>query len=368
MSAAPSPTPEQLRFAGVERVVAEPLRFKAKLAIGEDAYASLRMVNRARELWDVLGAAGTGAAIVKSSLVASTFFAPSGMLGAMGIGAAATPVGWVAFAALASGGACYGVYRWLGKSKGSRVIEIPKFLNTPLDTLGLALFDLIAPLALKLASVDGVIEASERSSLMAHLVDEWGLDRAFVEAAVAALEVDLAKAPLEILANDLSELLHSNPDCNQKVMISELLDFMRQMLEAGGPLSTEEERALEAVAGSLRRAPNSELTQAWASAKSKAGDAAGQFKRASMEAADWTADRLPSAEQVRTLAQQSSALLKGGTVKAGEAAEQLKRMALDTASRAADRLPSQEQLLTQAQQTGDLLKSGLARMKAKLKP
>ena len=39
------------------RVVADELRFKAKLAIGEQADASLRAVNRAREIWDVLGAA-----------------------------------------------------------------------------------------------------------------------------------------------------------------------------------------------------------------------------------------------------------------------------------------------------------------------
>lgn len=157
---------------GVERVVAEPLRFKAKLAIGEEAYTSLRVVNRVRELWDVLGAAGTGAAVAKSSLVATSFFAPSGLLGALGIGTAVTPIGWVAFAALASGGACYGLYRYLGNSKGSRVIEIPRFLNTPLDALGLALFDLIAPLALRLAQIDGQIELEERAYLTEHLVSD----------------------------------------------------------------------------------------------------------------------------------------------------------------------------------------------------
>jgi len=177
MSAVPQAPRAELD--GVEQVVADTLRFKAKLAIGENAYASLRAVNRMRELWDVLGAAGTGAAIAKSSLVASTFFAPSGLLGVLGIGTAATPIGWVAFAAVASGGACYGLYRLLGRSKESRVIEIPRYLNTPLDALGLALFDLLAPLAIRLAAVDGVARvrdlkiwgaSTSEASLTAHLV------------------------------------------------------------------------------------------------------------------------------------------------------------------------------------------------------
>ncbi|WIV98748.1 TerB family tellurite resistance protein [Kinneretia aquatilis] len=360
------------RFSGVTRVVAEPLRFKAKLAIGEDAYTSLRMVNRAREVWDVLGAAGAGAAIAKSSLVASTFFAPSGLMGAMGIGAAATPVGWVAFAALASGGACYGIYRWLGHSKGSRVIEIPKFLNTPLDTLGLALFDLIAPLSLRLALVDGAIDAAERAFLRQHLVDEWGLDPRFVDAAIGAVESELAGADLEALAQDLSELLHTNPDCNQKVMVEELIAFLAQMLEAAGPLSNEESLALARVSQTLRTAPASERSWAWLSAKAKAGEAAEQLKRATVDAAGWTAERLPTAEQLREVAEQSTQRLKVGANKAGQTAEQLGLAAAEAAAQAAawasERLPSQERVLSQAQQTGEQLKLGLARLKAKLKP
>lgn len=153
MTQSPSLPGEEVLLDGIEEVVADPLRFKAKLMIGENAYASLRAINRGRELWDVLGTAGTGAAVASSSLVASTFFAPTGLLGLLGIGAAVTPIGWVAFAALSSGGACYCLYRLLGNAKGSRVIEIPKFLNTPLDTLGLGMFDLMAPLALRLSDV-----------------------------------------------------------------------------------------------------------------------------------------------------------------------------------------------------------------------
>ncbi|MFY7865655.1 hypothetical protein [Roseateles sp.] len=368
MSSAPRSASIQSSFAGVERVVAEPLRFKAKLAIGEDAYTSLRMVNRAREVWDVLGAAGAGAAIAKSSLVASTFFAPSGLMGALGIGAAATPVGWVAFAALASGGACYGIYRWMGYSKSSRVIEIPKFLNTPLDTLGLALFDLIAPLALKLARLDGPLGDTERSLLLAHLVDDWGLDRRFVDSAIQVLETQVAEAPLEALAKDLADLLHNNPDCNHKVMVEDLMAFLHQLLAIQGTLSLEKEQALEQVEQVLQFTPASPLSTSWLAAKDKVVDASEQAKRTAVEAADWAVNRLPTQEQIRTLAEQSTALLKTGASKAGQTAEQVKQATEEAAAWTAERLPSADQLLNTAQQTGKLLKTGLERVKTKLKP
>jgi hypothetical protein len=194
MTDTPSPS-TAMPAIEASRVVADELRFKAKLAIGEQADASLRAVNRAREIWDVLGAAGTGAAVAKSSLVASTFFAPGGLLGAVGLGTAATPIGWVAFAALASGGACYGLYRLLGNRRGERVIEIPRYLNTPLDQLGLAIFDLIAPLAVRMAAVDGRVERAELDHLQQHLVREWGLDEAFVNQARAHHRRGLGRRP-----------------------------------------------------------------------------------------------------------------------------------------------------------------------------
>jgi hypothetical protein len=325
---------------GVTQVVAEPLRFKAKLAIGENAYKSLRMINKTREVWDVLGAAGAGAAVVKS--------------GVLGIGAATTPIGWVALAALASGGACYGLYRWLGDTKGSRVIEIPKFLNTPLDTLGLALFDLIAPLALRLAAVDGAIEPAERQALVQHLVDDWGLDKRFVAQAIAQIEPGVMQGSVEDMAAELSAFLHANPDCNHKAIATDLGEFLRRLLEAGGPLTEAEESALAASLALLLQEPDGPLAKAWVTARSGAGKAVEQIGTSAKEAAGWTRERLPSPEQLQAAT--------------STAATQVQQSVQKAASWAQEKLPAPEQVEDVARRTLGLAKAGIERIKKRSNP
>lgn len=283
-----------LKLDDVEQVVADPLRFKARLAIGENAYTSLRAVNKMRELWDVLGAAGTGVAVAKSSLVAGTFFAPSGLLGMLGIGTAATPIGWVAFAAIASGGACYGLYRLLGQSKGTRVIEIPRYLNTPLDALGLALFDLLAPMAIRLAAVDGGVSTAERNWLIHHLVDDWGLDPDFVTQAIKLVEPDAMTGSLEAMAQEAASFLHANPDCNHAEIAKEYVEFLRELLETDGAITPEEQSALDLLALRLKTAPPSALTQHWLNARAQVSQFSGQVKDVITETAQKTWDKLPT--------------------------------------------------------------------------
>lgn len=361
-------------FDEVEQVVAEPLRFKARLAIGEDAYTSLRMINRTREVWDVLGAAGAGAAVAKTGMVAGL------------LGASATPIGWVALAALASGGACYGIYRLLGNTKGERVIEIPKYLNTPLDTLGLAIFDMIAPLSLRLAAVDGEIEAAERAFLIRYLVDDWGMNRRFVEQAVAAIEPRLMDGSIESMAAEAAEFLHLNPDCKHQAIAKDLGVFLRAMLETGGPLSEAEEAALATTVQLVATAPPGEMAEAWARAMTLAGAGAGQVKTVLTDATGWALERLPSEEQIKAGASEAATrayvaarqatdwtrdrLPSGDQVKvvAGEATAQALAAARKAAALTRERLPSAEQVKTQAaevaglaaERTADVAKRGLA--------
>ncbi|WP_343117048.1 TerB family tellurite resistance protein [Ostreiculturibacter nitratireducens] len=235
-------------FDSVEGIVADPLRFKARLGIGERAYASLRLRNAAFEAWDVAGVAATGAAVAKSSAVASAFFASGGFWAWLGLGGAAvTPLGWVVAAGVVSGGAWFGITRFLKSREKGRVTVIPHFISTPLDVLALGLFDLLAPLALKLARADDPPSEAERAAITAYFTRGWGYDAAFVAEGLDWTESHLAGHSTARLARDLARFKRENPDCDAAAMSADILDFLRTVAEADGPLTRAETRALERI-------------------------------------------------------------------------------------------------------------------------
>jgi hypothetical protein len=235
---------EFVGFQGIDAIVAEPLKFKVKLAIGEDAYTSLRVKNAVVQVWDVAGVATTAAGVAKSSVVASTFFAPSGLLAAIGIGAAVTPIGWVVAAGVVSGGAWFGITRHLKKASASKVTVVPNFINTPLDVLALGLFDLMVPLALRVAAVDGPIDMVRRQQVDDYFVGEWGYDASFVDAGIRHIEASLGELSVRDLAQTMAEFASQHRDCNFKRMSQEILDFLRHIVTLDGGIEPRDEQAI----------------------------------------------------------------------------------------------------------------------------
>lgn len=268
--------------SGLDRVVADPLRFKQRLRIGEDAYALLRTKKRLFSLWDTAGAAATGAGIVSSSAVAGTFFAPTGLTAALGLATAATPVGWVVGAAVVAGGGWYGASRWFAGRGGNFVDTIPKYINTPIDVLGAALLDLLGSLGLRVAAIDGNIDPRERECIADHFVQDWGLDAEYVDRTLDALTPATDATRVKLLAQNLAKFAAANPDCNAAAMHAELMQFLREVVAADGVLDEREELALDAIDRMLEDEARLTLAKAGAVASEtiggiarSAGDAAG---------------------------------------------------------------------------------------------
>jgi len=262
-------------FQDVETIVSEPLNFKAKLAIGEDAYTSLKVKNAAFQAWEVAGVATTAVVVAKSSVVASTFFAPTGFLAAIGIGTAATPVGWVIAAGVVTGGAWVGITRYLKKASANRVTVIPKFINTPLDVLALGLFDLLAPLALKVTTVDDSIAAENRQLIHDYFVKEWGYDPTFVSEGIRYTESRINEFSTEDLAHTLAEFTRENQDCNFKLMSQEILGFLGNIVAACDKPNKHQEAEIEKIKSIFISASKfsmkKKLWAGWSSVSQKAG-------------------------------------------------------------------------------------------------
>lgn len=272
-------------FASIDRVVADPVRFKLRLGIGEEAYASLRLKNNVLKVWDIGSWGGTGAAVASSKVVASTFFAPTGLMALIGLGTAATPVGWVVAAAVTSAGAYYGVTRLFGRYAGSRVDTIPKFINTPIDVLGAALLDLMGGLAIRVAAIDGAIDDREIETILDHFVADWGMDRDYVEQALSVFQANIAKPTIKELAGELARFQNANPDCNATAMSATLTAFLRAIAIADGRKDEREDLAIAAIAAVM--------TQSEPGTIARLGDGASRAWSATADAVAAVAQGLP---------------------------------------------------------------------------
>jgi len=257
-------------FKDTDAVISEPLKFKAKLAIGEDAYTSMRMKKAVSSLWDTIGASATGVTVAQSSVVAGTFFAPSGFLTAIGLGGAAvTPICWVVAAGVVSGVGWASVSKLVQNQSNDKVTVIPDFINTPMDVLALGLFDLLAPLAMKVAKVDESIELEEKQYICNYFINEWGYDRNFVNNGIPYIEQNLEEFSIKELASTLAEFKRINPDCNYKEMAKEIILFLRGVMTADGEIDEREEMAIEKVEDIFKEASKIKIKDKFKSSLTK---------------------------------------------------------------------------------------------------
>jgi len=153
----------------------------------------------------------------------------------------------VAVAGIITGTAWLGITRYMKDSTSSRVTVIPNFINTPLDILALGLFDLLVPLALKVADIDGNIDQTEKNQIRSYFVDEWGYDQSFVHEGIKFTESRLSDFTVKEIAQTLTDFKKENKDCNYEAMSKGILEFLHNVMEADGRIDEREEMAIERV-------------------------------------------------------------------------------------------------------------------------
>lgn len=228
--------------------------------MGAGAFATVIIAERVKELLGVISAASAGAGAATSATVASTFFA-SGWMTTLGLTAfATTPVGWVVGAAVISGGAYFGVTRVVARYRASRVDSIPRFLNSNIDLLGMAILDALGAVALRVAAADGAVTRAESERLAEYFVDEWGFDHAYARWALSELERGLNAADLATCVGNLVGIARLHPDCSTELLRLELVNLLQEVAESDGRvcanergLMNEVQRLLDCSSGQARR-------------------------------------------------------------------------------------------------------------------
>ncbi|MCX2983409.1 hypothetical protein EYC98_21325 [Halieaceae bacterium IMCC14734] len=241
---------------GNEVLVQEPLKFKAMLGIGERAYGLLRTREHMSTFSEAIGVGATASSVAASGAVASTFFASSGFmastLSTIGIGfTAATPIGWVIAAGVISGGAYVGVTRMFEKSKDTGLVIVPKYINTPLDVIAVALIELMLPVSLKMAHTGGGMTSAERKAIEAYFADSWGYSSGFVSRLVEEYQEQLDSVSYERLAESLGVYCADSKDCDKEAIMSGFVTHLREVIEADGVVDADEQEQLDYMTGLL---------------------------------------------------------------------------------------------------------------------
>ena len=230
-------------------IIDSPLQFKAKLNIGDEAYAYLSKADNFMD-FSIKIAAGLGG----SSLFTVAWLATLGPVAklALLVGFTSTPVGWIAGAGALSVILAYGLMQAKGKSTDATTITIPRHLNTPLDLLGQTVLSLILPVTVKMALVDGHLCENERRTLSNYLAQEWGYNRDFITNAIAEQEGLLTVFDYEQYRQLLIASTCTEKEIKYEVIKLELLGILNEIMVVDGDVSPEEKEEFEKFSKIIR--------------------------------------------------------------------------------------------------------------------
>lgn len=237
---------EQFNFDCIT-VVEDADKFKAKLNIGSAAFKKLATAEKAGEILLALSAAGGGGAALFAGWLASL-----GMLAKLGfaVGFVATPFGPMAVAGSLAATALLAIRKFYKSIKKDAVVEVPKFINSPIDVLGMSICSLIYPIAMKVAHADGSADEKERAVVKAYFVEQWGISAQYVDQLDREVDSKSAASIYERLKADISRLGQTG-DVKADTLAREIVAIAGDVIGADGRVDASESVELDRLKTAL---------------------------------------------------------------------------------------------------------------------
>ena len=120
------------------------------------------------------------------------------------------------------------------KVREKLVDEVPRQINSSLDSLATSVVDFLMTVALRLALSDGNVDDRERRKIKDFFVNGWGYSESFADRKIDEFQNDPDLISLDGLFAALEELKNHRKDCNFDHIFGELLDFMRELADSDG--------------------------------------------------------------------------------------------------------------------------------------
>lgn len=235
-------------FEDVQTVIDDDFKFKKKLAIGDEHFTYL---NNGKNLMDfgesLLGGVGIG------GVTAAAWYMNLGFVGhaLFTVGLISQPVGWVIGASALGAAGVFGFKKAKGKfikkAEDELVTKVPKFLNTPLDLLGLSIATLMLPVSIKMAHADGNFCHMEKAQILSYFINEWGYNSEFIEKLMQAQESKMEDFSYKKYAKTLKSVCSNTSEFKHSQIIDEVLDFQKEIILMDGEIHPAEEKELATV-------------------------------------------------------------------------------------------------------------------------
>ena len=232
-------------FEDVQTVIDNDFQFKRKLDIGDDHFTYL---NNAKNLADFGGSVLGGIGIGGSTAVVWYTSLGVGSKLLLGIGLASMPVGWFIGAATLGTAGFFGLKKatdsFFKGAEDELVTKVPKYLNTPLDLIGLSIATLMMPVSIKMGQADGNFCAVEREQVLKYFTDSWGYNSKFISVLMQAQESKMDDFSYKAYAKTLKSVCKQTPELKLDQLSEEILNFQREIILMDGKIHPGEEKEL----------------------------------------------------------------------------------------------------------------------------